>query len=117
MLISQCPTPQILRSRTFVITIVLIFQSYPEVDTLRNLVSKIRYGSGYQDEVLKKNYVDLFGPFQMDFLQLMYYIREKKQTSENQKIKSHDNLINLFTFITVFNLGYFPLKPHPPVLS
>ena len=60
--------------------------------------------------------MDLFGPFQMDFLQLMYYIREKKHTSENQKIKRHDNLIFFFTFITVFK-GYFPLKPHPPVLS
>lgn len=53
----------------------------------------------------------------MDFLQFINVLyKEKKQTSENQKIKSHDNLINLFTFITVFK-GYFPLKPHPPVLS
>ena len=52
----------------------------------------------------------------MEFLQLMYYVRKKKQTPENQKIKSHVHLTNLFTFITVFK-GYFPLKPHPPVLS
>ena len=55
---------------------------------MRNLVSKIRYGSGYQDEVLKKNYVDLFGPFQMDFLQLMYYIREKNKPLKIRKSKA-----------------------------
>ena len=42
----------------------------------------------------------------MDFMQLMYYIRKKNdEPLKNQKIKSHDNLINLFTFITV-SKGY-----------
>ena len=53
----------------------------------------------------------------MDFIQLMYCIRKKRnEPLKTQKIKSHDNRINLFTFITVPK-GYFPLKRHPPVLS
>ena len=41
-------------------------------------------------------------------INVLYKKKKNDEPLKNQKIKSHDNLINLFTFITVSKGYYFP---------